>query len=169
MTVSETRRLAVSPLDGGTSYGVSGDTYTILLTGADTAGRYALIHMRVPVGGGPPPHRHGFEELFAVFEGEVEVWCGSEHLRAGPGAAVNVPAGVPHKFRNPGPGPLHMLCVVAPAGLEAMFAEVGMPLADRRAPAPPPGTADPAERGRMADAARRHGIEFLAPDLFEPP
>ena len=44
--------------------GVVGDTYTILVSGADTAGRYTLIDMHVPPGGGPPPHRHDFEEMF---------------------------------------------------------------------------------------------------------
>src|SRR5512132_3141647 len=41
--------------------GIVGDTYTILLTGEDTNGRFCLIDMHVPPGGGPPPHRqdHG--------------------------------------------------------------------------------------------------------------
>src|SRR6185437_4747558 len=43
--------------------GLVGDTYTILVTGDDTAGRYTLIDMHVPPGGGPPPHRHDFEEM----------------------------------------------------------------------------------------------------------
>ncbi len=37
---------------------VVGDTYTTLLSGDDTAGRFSLIDMHVPPGGGPPPHRH---------------------------------------------------------------------------------------------------------------
>src|SRR5665811_2232824 len=53
--------------------GVVGDTYTVLITGQDTAGRYCLIDMLVPPGGGPPPHRHDFEEMFSVLEGEVEL------------------------------------------------------------------------------------------------
>jgi deazaflavin-dependent oxidoreductase (nitroreductase family) len=40
-----------------------GDTDTILVTGEETAGKYTLIDMHVPPGGGPPPHRHDFEEL----------------------------------------------------------------------------------------------------------
>lgn len=36
-------------------YGVVGDTYTILLSGADTDGRYGLIDMHIPPGGG---HRY---------------------------------------------------------------------------------------------------------------
>ena len=53
--------------------GVVGDTYTILLTGEDTAGRFCLIDMHVPPGGGPPPHRHDFEETFTVLQGEIEM------------------------------------------------------------------------------------------------
>ena len=53
--------------------GLVGDTYTILLAGNDTAGRYCLIDMHIPPGGGPPPHRHDFEEMFSVLEGEIEL------------------------------------------------------------------------------------------------
>src|SRR6202046_1734144 len=52
--------------------GVVGDTYTILVSGADTAGRYTLIDMHVPPGGGPPPHRHDFEEMFTILYGEFD-------------------------------------------------------------------------------------------------
>src|SRR5580693_10597936 len=51
---------------------IAGDTYTILVSGAETAGRYCLIDMHVPAGGGPPPHRHNFEEMFTLLEGELE-------------------------------------------------------------------------------------------------
>ena len=46
--------------------GIAGNTYTILLSGEDTDGRYCLIDMNVPPGGGPPPHRHDFEEMFTL-------------------------------------------------------------------------------------------------------
>jgi hypothetical protein len=42
---------------------VVGDVYTILVSGRRSGGRYALIDMYVPPGGGPPPHRHDFEEM----------------------------------------------------------------------------------------------------------
>ncbi len=54
-----------------THLGVAGDTYTILVSGDDTDGRYCLIDMLVPPGGGPPHHRHDFVETFTVLEGEV--------------------------------------------------------------------------------------------------
>ena len=80
--------------------GLAGDTYTILLTGADTAGRYCLIDMLVPPGGGPPPHRHDFEEMFTILDGEIEVtFRGAKSvLRAG--ETANIPANAPHQFRN---------------------------------------------------------------------
>jgi mannose-6-phosphate isomerase-like protein (cupin superfamily) len=53
--------------------GVVGDTYTILLNGEDTNGRFCLMDMYVPPGGGPPPHRHDFEETFVLLEGELEL------------------------------------------------------------------------------------------------
>ena len=52
--------------------GLVGDTYTILVAGKDTDGRYCLIDMHIPPGGGPPPHRHDFEEMFSILEGEIE-------------------------------------------------------------------------------------------------
>src|ERR1022692_3713364 len=52
--------------------GLVGDTYTVLLGGKETAGQYCLIDMHIPPGGGPPPHRHDFEETFTVLEGEME-------------------------------------------------------------------------------------------------
>ncbi len=54
------RQLAVARPDTDESLphvGLVGDTYTILLSGRDTAGRFAVIDMFVPGQGGPPPHR----------------------------------------------------------------------------------------------------------------
>ena len=51
---------------------VAGGVYSTLVTGEQTAGRYCLIDMVVPDGGGPPPHRHDFEEMFTLLEGEIE-------------------------------------------------------------------------------------------------
>ena len=50
---------------------VVGGTYSILVSGAQTAGRYCLIDMIVPDGSGPPLHRHDFEKLFTLLEGEI--------------------------------------------------------------------------------------------------
>src|ERR1700753_1914393 len=80
--------------------GLVGDTYTILVTGADTAGRYTLIDMHVPPGGGPPPHRHDFEEMFTILDAEVEVTSRGQPMIARAGETINVPANAPHAFIN---------------------------------------------------------------------
>src|SRR5580700_11743850 len=111
--------------------GVVGDTYTILVSGDDTAGRYTLIDMYVPPGGGPPPHRHDFEEMFTVLDGEVELTFRGEHLVARAGETVNVPANAPHAFTNASSRPARLLCMCSPPGQEQFFLEVGQPVATR--------------------------------------
>jgi quercetin dioxygenase-like cupin family protein len=116
--------------------GIVGDTYTILLTGEDTAGRYTLIDMHVPPGGGPPPHRHDFEEMFTVLDGEVELTFRGEQLIARAGETVNVPANAPHAFTNASGQPARLLCMCSPPGQENFFLAVGEPVTTRTQPPP---------------------------------
>jgi quercetin dioxygenase-like cupin family protein len=116
--------------------GVVGDTYTILVTGEDTAGKYTLIDMHVPPGGGPPPHRHDFEEMFTILDGEVELSFRGQNFVAKAGETVNVPANAPHSFRNASSKPVRLLCVCAPAGQEEFFTAIGAPVASRTEPPP---------------------------------
>jgi Cupin domain len=46
--------------------------------------------MYVPPGGGPPPHRHDFEEMFTVLDSEVLVTFRGETLVARAGETINV-------------------------------------------------------------------------------
>jgi quercetin dioxygenase-like cupin family protein len=96
------RHLAVAGSDDPNvpHIGLVGNTYTILLTGKDTAGHYCLIDMHIPPGGGPPPHRHDFEESFTVLEGEIDATFRGEHSTIRAGQVINIPANAPHQFRN---------------------------------------------------------------------
>src|SRR3984893_438675 len=80
--------------------GLVGDTYAILVSGADTPGRYTLIDMHVPPGGGPPPHRHDFDEMFTILDGEIELTFRGVSAVATAGETINVPANAPHVIRN---------------------------------------------------------------------
>src|SRR5271155_2776378 len=91
--------------------GVVGDTYTILLTGEDTSGRFSLIDMYIPPGGGPPPHRHDFEETFTILEGELEATFRGEKQVVKAGETVNIPANAPHQFHNTSGEPVRLLCI----------------------------------------------------------
>jgi quercetin dioxygenase-like cupin family protein len=116
--------------------GLVGNTYTILLTGKDTAGRYCLIDMHVPPGGGPPPHRHDFEESFTVLEGEIEAIFRGKHATVRAGEVINIPANAPHQLQNKSTQAARLLCLCSPAGQEEFFIQVGTPVATRTT-APP--------------------------------
>ncbi len=134
--------------------GIVGDTYTILLTGADTAGRYCLIAMHVPPSGGPGPHRHDFEESFTVLVGEIDTTVRGATSVVRAGETVNIPANAPHQFTNKTPQPARLLCICAPAGQEEFFLAVGVPVATRTTP-PPRSTRPPRRRsGRTPRRSR---------------
>ena len=134
---------------------VAGGTYTILVSGEQT-GRYCLIDMLVPPGGGPPPHRHDFEEMFTILEGEIELVFRGEAKRAGTGSSVKVPANAPHSFKNLSDKPARLLCMCSPAGQDEFFLAVGDAVDSRTAPPPRLSTTERDERIQRAKA--------LAPD-----
>lgn len=161
------RTLVVVPppdSDGLRHLAIAGGIYTIILTGADTAGRFCIVEMRVPPGAGPPPHRHDFEETFRVIEGEVEFTFRGEKVVAREGATVNVPANAPHSFRNTSNAVARLLCICSPAGQDGLFLEVGDPVDSAAGPAPELTEAQVAERrSRAAALAPRYRTEFVAP------
>jgi quercetin dioxygenase-like cupin family protein len=116
--------------------GLVGDTYTTLVSGKDTAGRYCLIDMYIPPGGGPPAHRHNFEETFTILEGEVEFTFRGAKSKAGAGRTIHIPANAPHQFHNQSDKAARLLCICSPAGQEEFFAKVGVPVGTRMT-APP--------------------------------
>ena len=162
-----TRRAAVARPDDDQTlphWGVVGDTYTILISGDETAGRYTLIDMHVPTGGGPPPHRHDFEEMFSVLEGAVEVTVRGETETASAGETFNVPANAPHVFKNTSAQPARLLCMCSPPGQEKFFAEVGTRVSTRTEA--PPKLDEAAQKALVAKAiglAPKYHTELLLP------
>ena len=62
-----------------------------------------------PPGSGAGLHKHPYEEVFIVQEGEATFTVGDEVIEASGGQIVVAPAGVPHKFVNSGSGPLRQV------------------------------------------------------------
>jgi quercetin dioxygenase-like cupin family protein len=158
------RTLTVAGPDDKTTRHISvvGDTYSILLSGAETGGRYCLIDMLVPDGSGPPPHRHDFEEMFTLLEGELEfTFRGETRIVAAP-MTVNIPANAPHVFKNKSGKTVHMLCLCAPAGQDQFFMAVGVPMPSRDAPPPQLEKAEMDARGKLAqELAPRYRTEMM--------
>ncbi len=144
--------------------GLVGDTYTILLDGQQTGRRYCLIDMHVPPGGGPPPHRHDFEETFVVLEGVIEATFRGEKLTVKSGETLHIPANAPHSFTNASDQPARLLCTCSPAGQEEFFLLVGVPVSSRTEA--PPKLDESGQKAMMEKAfalAPKYRTELLGP------
>jgi len=130
------RNLTLTQIDNLPHIGLVGDTYTITVTGEETDGRFCVIDMHIPPGGGPPPHRHDFEETFILLEGEMEATFRGKTSMVRAGDTLNIPANAPHQFHNTSTEPVRMLCICSPSGQEKFFMEVGVPVATRTTPPP---------------------------------
>jgi quercetin dioxygenase-like cupin family protein len=156
------RKLTLAQPDDLPHIGLVGDTYTITVTGEQTEGRFCVIDMHIPPGGGPPPHRHDFEETFILLEGEMEVTFRGKKWMARAGETLNIPANAPHQFHTTSSGPVRMLCVCSPAGQEKFFAEGGVPVATRTTPPPKLSEKDQAAFIEKAQAlAPKYRTELL--------
>jgi monoterpene epsilon-lactone hydrolase len=161
-----TRKLSiVDPDDPGLRHvTVVGDTYTILLSGAETAGRYCLIDMNVPHCGGPGPHRHDFEEMFTLLEGEIDFTFRGQRQAVKAGMTVNIPANAPHFFTNRSGKASRMLCMCSPAGQEEFFLAIGKAVESRTKLAPKPsGEEMAAFLKTVGEVAPRYRTELLKP------
>ncbi len=145
----------------GRTIAVVGDVYRFLATGEDTDGKYALWEAIVPPGGGSPLHVHSREEEgFYILEGKITFTINGERVVAMAGTFTNMPVGMPHSFKNESGKSARMLISVAPAGLEGMFFEFGVPLPEGSTTALPP-TREEIEK--LLAIAPRYGIEIRLP------
>ena len=156
-----TRPLTLTKPTEGRTIAVVGDVYRFLATGENTDGNNAVWEAIVPPGGGPPPHVHSREEEgFYILEGEITLQAGDKQIVATADMFVNMPIGLPHSFMNESSNPAKMMIMVAPAGLENMFLEVGVPLPDGSTTALPPTQE---EITKLLKIAPKYGIEILLP------
>ena len=156
-----THQLTLRTPTEGRTIAVVGDIYRFLAVSEDTNGKYAMWEAIVPPGGGPPPHVHSLEEEgFYILEGEIMLHLGDERIMATAGMFANMPVETSHSFKNESKKPAKILISVAPAGLEKMFFEVGVPVAQGATTATPP-TKEEIER--LLAVAPRYGIEIRLP------
>jgi quercetin dioxygenase-like cupin family protein len=151
----------------GTYISMVGDTYRILISGKETNGAYAVIDMMIPPGGGPGPHAHkNIAEMFYVANGTIDFETEAGTFNATTGAFVNVPfGGAVHSFKNNSHAVAHLICTVMPAGLEAMFEELGKPVEAGKFL--PPQKMEEAELKRFTTIAEKYGQQLFPPDYFE--
>jgi YD repeat-containing protein len=138
----------VTPADRDRPLNVVGEHITVLASAARTGG-YEIFLQSGPVGSGPPPHSHGWDESFFITKGRLEFGLGEKTMTAPAGTLVHVPAGTTHWFRFTEDG--EMISMTSRDGASGFFTDV-----DREVP-----PADP-HSSRIADVATRHGLKVSA-------
>lgn len=112
--------------DAGTRhiYGAFGVHWKI--DGADTAGRFSVVHHPIaPRSLVAPLHRHHREDEYSfVITGRMGALLGDEVVTAGPGTWVFKPRGQWHTFWNAGDTPCEIIEIISPAGFEDFFREL---------------------------------------------
>lgn len=149
----------------GRHVAIAGNDYRIIISGKETEGKFAVIDMHVPPGGGPNPHAHrDIQETFLVTEGEIEFKNESGTFIAKKGAFVNIPlGGAIHSFKNKSTEKARMICTVMPSGLEEFFIEVS----DLMQKLPPNTPPDKATVEKLGALATQYGQVMYRPDYLD--
>ena len=124
----DTQAFFITPADCDRPLNVVGERITVLASSATTGG-YEVFLQEGPVGSGPIPHTHPWDESFYVIRGEVDFSIDRSDLRtARTGDLVHVPAGTLHWFRwNRGGGA--MLSMTSRLGASRLFADIDREIA----------------------------------------
>ena len=122
----------------------------------------SVVEFVGPRGFGPPLHSHTEEdELFVIFEGELEFRTGGREILGSAGTCAYLPRAVPHTFQILS-DTARFMCVTASTTtiprFDEMVAALGEPVAEPSMPEP--GYIDPV---RVADVNRALGIDILGP------
>jgi mannose-6-phosphate isomerase-like protein (cupin superfamily) len=144
--------------DEGEAIWFAGALLVMKASREQTGGAFTFIDQRVPGDYAVPRHiHHDEDEAWYVLDGDVTVYCGEEQFRAGPGAWVFAPKGIPHAFRL-GPEGGRLLTMTAPAGFADFVRAAGEPAAALTVPPP----AEP-DVQRLAELGHQHGIAIVGP------
>ncbi|MBV9445115.1 MAG: cupin domain-containing protein [Streptosporangiaceae bacterium] len=111
----------ITTIDASDTLFVLGETLRPLLTGA-MGSSLEIFDTSGPAGAGPPPHCHPWEEVYLVFDGELEVIVDGESHVLSPGGLAHVPAGVTHRYRNLTEA--HFLTIVTTGKAAQFFTQV---------------------------------------------
>lgn len=127
-----------------------GVEFRVKVSSQQSGGAFTLLDNLNPAGTYLPPHVHANEdETFTILEGEFEFYVADQTLRAGPGATVFAPRGIPHAFKVVSSTPGRALMLATPGGFERCMEELSaLPL-------------DPPDMPAVFQVCARYGIEFL--------
>lgn len=140
----------------------SGYLLTMLATGEETGGRFALVEEvgRKGASANSPLHMHTREEeSFYIIDGTVTFYVGDEVIHATAGSFIVLPRNIPHQFTLESDH-VRMLNLCVPAGFEGFFRDLSIPATALTLPPPLDGSPD---IDRLIRTAAAYGVEILGP------
>jgi len=130
---------------------VLGMPLTMLCEASETGGNWSLFEEEVPLGMGPPPHRHDWDEAYYILEGKVDFTIDGQTVSSTRGDFNYLPGGTIHGFKGASDLPARVLIFAAPAHGSDFFREINDEV-----------RATPEDLAKIPAIGRRHGIEFMS-------
>jgi len=149
----------VNPSEETIRIGQTGIEIRFLLTRDDTNSSLSVFEFRVPAGRmlPAPAHRNdAYEEVLYGLEGVLTWTVDGTPIEVGPGQALCIPRGAPHRFDNFGNQEVKQLVVISPPIMGPAYFREAAEVIGAAAGGPP-------DREKMADVFRRHGMTVVAP------
>ncbi|MFL6776367.1 MAG: cupin domain-containing protein [Sphingomicrobium sp.] len=130
---------------------VLGMPLTMLCEASETGGNWSLFEEEVPLGMGPPPHRHDWDEAYYILDGKVDFTIDGQTVSSTQGDFNYLPGGTIHGFKGASDLPARVLIFAAPAHGSDFFREINEEV-----------RATPEDLAKIPAIGRRHGIEFMS-------
>ena len=131
---------------------VLGTEVRFLCRANDTAERFSMMEVMLPLGAGPPPHHHDWDEAYYIADGAVRFQIGDAVHQVKAGDFVYAPAGTVHAFQGLSETPARVLILDAPAHAAGFFIEVDREVRQM-----------PQDAAKVPAIGLRHGVIFLPP------
>jgi mannose-6-phosphate isomerase-like protein (cupin superfamily) len=129
---------------------ILGMPLTMLCEASETGGAWSLFEEEVPIGMGPPPHRHDWDEAYYILGGEVDFVIDGEPVSSRAGDFNYLPRGTVHGFKGASEVPARVLIFAAPAHGSEFFHEINDQVRSL-----------PDDLGKIPEIGRKHGIHFI--------
>ena len=129
---------------------VLGMPLRFLCDSRETGDRWSLFDEDIPLGMGPPPHRHDWDEAYYVLDGEVDFEIDGAAVRIAAGDFARLPANTIHGFKGASPAGARVLIFAQPGHASEFFEELNDEVRSL-----------PDDLDKLPEIASRHGIEMM--------
>lgn len=129
---------------------VLGMPLTMLCEASETKGSWSLFEEQVPLGMGPPPHRHDWDEAYYILDGEIDFVIDGERVKSKRGDFNYLPRGTIHGFKGASESPARVLIFASPAHGSEFFHDLSRQIRKT-----------PEDLAKIPEIGRQHGVEFI--------